>query len=283
MGNIKNTISSDTVSKIFGNAENGVLFLRELTGENMSKNPAIGVWKKIAKKWEYEKALKIVRKMFKESEKYKNGKKSEQALGVLLKEWKKKDLGSVEWPFGQNPNAFDKFVQSINNEKVSREKKDRKVEEAAVRYRRIKEINTIRNDFIETLIFEKNENILPTLTHKKGVDFFINGTQFDQKVSRGLTKQFKEDYPEQVEDITKTKPNEVARDLYTHQNETRFDWAPRLYVVFLEQDVSAKNIKEIIKETNLNKPLDISFTYTFENGKKKSYKTKCFVILLYKK
>ena len=41
--------------------------------------------------------------------------------------------------------------------------KDEKVKIAAVKYRRIKEINTVRNDFIETLIFEKNENILPTL------------------------------------------------------------------------------------------------------------------------
>ena len=62
--------------------------------------------------------------------------------------------------------------------------KDDKVKVAAVKYRRIKEINTVRNDFIETLIFEKNNNILPTLNHRRGVDFFINGVSFDQKVAK---------------------------------------------------------------------------------------------------
>jgi hypothetical protein len=43
-----------------------------------------------------------------------------------------------------------------------------------VKFRRLKEINTLRNDFLETLIFDKNQNIIPTLQHNRGVDFFIN-------------------------------------------------------------------------------------------------------------
>ena len=47
------------------------------------------------------------------------------------------------------------FVQRVNSEKIDWFKKDEKVKYAAVKYRRIKEINTVRNDFIETLILKK--------------------------------------------------------------------------------------------------------------------------------
>ncbi len=55
-------------------------------------------------------------------------------------------------------------------------------------------MNTVRNDFIKTLIFEKNKNILPTLNHRRGVDFFINGQSFDQKVAKSPTNEFKRKY-----------------------------------------------------------------------------------------
>jgi len=72
--------------------------------------------------------------------------------------------------------------------------KDSKVKNAAIKYRRIKEINTKRNDYLESLIFLKNDNIIPTLAHTRGVDFFINGVSFDQKVSRSVTNEFKKDF-----------------------------------------------------------------------------------------
>jgi len=100
-------------------------------------------------------------------------------MDVLIKEWQSLKLGDITWPFSQG--AFDEFVQRVNSEKENGFVKDEKVKVAAVKYRRIKEINTVRNDFIETLIFEKNGNILPTLNHRRGVDFFINGISFDQK------------------------------------------------------------------------------------------------------
>ena len=280
---IKNIISTKELKKIFGNAKNGADFYFMLTNEKISTSPASKVWEIILRSWNYDKSLKLIREQFIDTEKYKNGKKSEEALDVLLQEWKDKNFGSVEWPFSQAPHAFDNFVQSINSEKTGRDKKDCKVKSASVRYRRIKEINTARNDFIETLIFEKNKNIMPTLRHSKGVDFFVDGMQFDQKVSRSVTKEFKEKHGDNWKKQAMENPQEVAEFLYTYQNETRFDPDPRLYVVYIDEDVSVKTVQEIINNTNLEQPIDISFTYTNEKEYKQTYKTKCFIILLYNK
>ena len=51
--------------------------------------------------------------------------------------------------------------------------------------------DVVRNDFIGTLIFEKNENIIPTFGHHRGLDFFIDGISYDQKVARSVTNEFK--------------------------------------------------------------------------------------------
>jgi hypothetical protein len=64
------------------------------------------------------------------------------------------------------------------------------VKVAAVKYRRLKELNTARNDYLETLLFEKNTDIVPTLRHNKGTDFYIDGIAFDQKVAKSPTQEF---------------------------------------------------------------------------------------------
>ena len=150
------------------------------------------IWNKIVEKWDLNIATPIIRNMFKNTSKYKSGKDSFNIVEVLIKEWNKLKLGEISWPFSQG--KFDDFVQSINSEDIDGFSKDNKVKEAAVKFRRIKEINTVRNDFIETLIFEKNKNILPTLEHIRNVDFFINGFSYDQKVAKSPTKEFKTDY-----------------------------------------------------------------------------------------
>jgi glycine cleavage system protein P-like pyridoxal-binding family len=75
-----------------------------------------------------------------------------------------------------------------------RSEKDEEVKIAAVKYRRLKELNTARNDYLETLLFEKNINIIPTLKHNKGTDFYIDGISFDQKVAKSPTQEFIKKY-----------------------------------------------------------------------------------------
>lgn len=259
--------------------KNSIYFLRQICDDNFSNNlKSQEIYNLIVQKWDYEVALPVIRKIFKETEKFEKGLQAENTIKILLNEWKELKFGEIKWPFSQG--AFDNFVQGINSEKSSRTIKDEKVKDAAVRYRRIKEINTERNDFLESLIFEKNKNIIPTLSHKRGVDFFINGISFDQKVSRSVTDKFKDDFQENWKNKAIENPALVAKYLYEQQDEGRFGSSPRLYIVYLDEDISPIAIKNSIEKINLDEPLDITFTFRHKNTGERTYKTQAFVILL---
>jgi len=298
--NLKNNFSTDTAKKIFGNKENAENFLlalqkkkqfdlpvREITrgankGQFVLDLDTNQLWTKIVEFWDFENGESIIRELFSQTEKYQSGKDSYSTMNVLLGEWERLKLGNIAWPFSQGD--FDGFVQRLNAENCDGFQKDEKVKHAAVKYRRIKEINTVRNDFIETLIFEKNKNILPTLNHRRGVDFFINGISFDQKVAKSPTNEFKRDFGENWKDYAVQNPHKVAEYLYKYQDEGRFGADSRLLVVYLDEDVSIEKIANIIEKTDLENPLEINFEYTHNKGKPtekvKTYKVNCFIILL---
>lgn len=238
------------------------------------------VWNLVAENWDYTRSLPIVREMFCSTPKYQRGREANQAVATLREEWERLKLGKFDWPFSQND--FDGFVQRINNTPSSSgEQKDEEVKKAAVKFRRLKEINTYRNDYIETLIFENNDNILPTLSHSRMVDFYIDGISFDQKVSRSVTAEFKRDKGENWKEVAKQNPMEVARYLYERQNEGRFDANPRLLVVYLDEDISADRIAQRISEVELTEPQTIKFEYKHRIEGKRVYRTQCIVVLLY--
>ena len=247
VADIKCRINCDLVKKIFSNANNAKEFLKRLN-INTKGMDSRKIFNSIVINWDYEKALPIVRDIFKSSPKFKRGQSGSATIEILLREWKELGFGDIAWPFSQG--AFDNLVQSINSESSSRIEKDEKVRIAAVKYRRIKEINTERNDFLESLIFLKNENIIPTLSNSRGVDFFIND------------------------------PAKVAQYLYEYQDEGRFDYSPRLFIVYLDENISPLEAKNTIENINLDEPLDISFTYRHKIEGEIAYKTQAFVILL---
>lgn len=278
---IRNRIDFALVKKIFGNATNGLEFLEKMGRSSAIKSKkSQDIFNEIVQVWDYQKARPIIRDIFMRSEKYKRGLGGQHTIKILLEEWQNLGFGNLEWPFSQG--AFDNFVQSINGEAIDRIHKDEKVKSAAVRYRRIKEINTERKDFLESLIFEKNQNIIPTLSHSRGVDFFINGISFDQKVSRSVTNEFKKDFGDEWKEKAIKEPHLVAQYLYSYQDEGRFGSAPRLFVVYLDENISPLEIKDIIANTNLQNPLDITFTYKHKDIGHRTYKTQSFVILLSK-
>lgn len=295
---IKTNFSTDVAKKILGNKEQAIAFLLEMQksknfdlpikviGRGINKGVEFlnletnEIWSKIVEHWDFETGEKIIRNLFESTNKYKSGKDSYATMNLLLEEWKTINLGEVAWVFSQGD--FDGFVQRLNAEKISGYEKDEKVKLAAVKYRRLKEINTVRNDFIETLIFEKNENILPTLNHRRSVDFFINGISFDQKVAKSPTNEFKRDFKEDWKNYAIGHPERVAEYLYKYQDEGRFGADSRLLVVYLDEDVSIERIAETIQKTNLEAPLEITFEYNHKNQGTKTYRVNCFVILLYK-
>ncbi len=295
---IKSRLSEDSAKKILGSQINALDYLLLIhkskkvsglkfricdRGKNKGQSlPSIDskdIWKIVVNNWDYELSKNVIRSLFRETEKYKNGKDANNVMDVLIKEWESLKLGKIEWPFSQGD--FDGFVQRINSESSEGVVKDKKVKEAAVKYRRIKEINTVRNDFIETLIFEKNQNILPTLNHRRGVDFFIDGVSFDQKVAKSPTNQFKTRFGDDWKKEAIRNPGLVAEYLYKHQDEGRFGADPRLLVVYLDEDISIQKIRDIIKTTDLNKPLEVNFSFKHKVQGNKSYKVPCFVILLH--
>ena len=115
--------------------------------------------------------------------------------------------------------------------------------------------------------------------------FFINWVSFDQKVAKSPTNQFKKDFWESWKEVAIQNPDKVAEYLYKYQDEWRF-WADsRLLVVYLDEDVSIQRIAETIQKTDLENPLEINFEYIHNQWKptenRKTYKVKCFVVLLY--
>ncbi|MFA6486627.1 MAG: hypothetical protein WCT40_04675 [Candidatus Magasanikbacteria bacterium] len=295
---IKSQLSEDLAKKILGsqfNATNYLLKLNEYKkveglifkevsrgknkGDSVLNISTKDIWKLVVNSWDYDLSKKVIRELFEGTEKYKSGKDANNVMDLLIKEWETLKMGKIEWPFSQGD--FDGFVQRINSESSTGTIKDEKVKVAAVKYRRIKEINTVRNDFIETLIFEKNENILPTLNHRRGVDFFIDGVSFDQKVAKSPTNQFKAKFKENWRQEAINNPSLVAEYLYQYQDEGRFGADPRLLVVYLDEDVSIQKIREIIKGTDLNKPAEIDFSFKHKVQGEKSYKVPCFVVLLH--
>lgn len=294
---ITKNFSTDVAKKILGNQAQAFNFLLEMQKEKgfdlptkiitrgINKGKSIisleskEIWSKIVENWDFELGEKIIRELFRTTDKYRSGKESFATMNLLLDEWKKINLGEVAWAFSQGD--FDGFVQRLNAEKISGYEKDEKVKFAAVKYRRLKEINTVRNDFIETLIFEKNENILPTLNHRRSVDFFINGFSFDQKVAKSPTNEFKRDFGESWKEYAIKHPEKVAEYLYKYQDEGRFGADNRLLVVYLDEDVSIERIAEIIQKTNLDEPVEITFEYNHKTQGAKTYRVGCFVILLH--
>ena len=277
VADIRSRINCDLVKKIFSNANNAKEFIKRLN-INTKGMDSRKIFNSIVINWNYEKALPIVLYIFKSSPKFKRGQSGSATIEILLREWRELGFGDIAWPFSQG--AFDNFVQSINSESSSRIEKDEKVRIAAVKYRRIKEINTERNDFLESLIFLKNENIIPTLSNSRGVDFFINGISFDQKVSRSVTNEFKRDFGDCWREIAVNNPAKVAQYLYEYQDEGRFGYSPRLFIVYLDENISPLEAKNTIENINLDKPLDISFTYRHKVKGETAYKTQAFVVLL---
>ncbi|MBU2612183.1 MAG: hypothetical protein KKB62_00490 [Nanoarchaeota archaeon] len=292
--NVLKEIDLRTAKKIFSSKDNVESYLLEL---NKTKNISLKfreitrgknsgkkvldmtneeLWDKVISSWNYNNSLKVVRNLFKKSKKYENGKNGKTRYKELIEEWNNLNLGLIKWPCSQG--AFDEFVQRVNNSNAT--DKDEIVKKASVQYRRMKELNTVRNDFLEIEIFEMNDNILPTLNHSRGTDYFINGESFDQKVAKSPTKEFMKTYGDNWKEEAVKHPEKVAEYLYKYQDEGRFGADSRILIVYLDEDVALEKIEEKINKTNLNQPLKVGFTYNHARVGEKKYQVECFVIVL---
>lgn len=235
--------------------------------------------RQIINTWNYMFSKRILRNMFFESDKYIHGVNCKKRIDFLINDWHNKGLGSLDWPF--SAMGYDAYIAKINRrENLSEEQKDDIAARDTIRFRRIKDINACRNDYIENLIVYHNDNIIPTFGHIRGVDFYINGCPFDQKVSRGIGRAFLSRYPENAYETAVAHPELVAKSLYENQDEERFDYDPRLYIIYLDNDISSTDIEQAIIETDFKTPMKIQFSYNHAQKGKKEYTTSCYVLLL---
>lgn len=280
---LTDSITSTEISKIFGNTRNKKDYLNRLFKE-LNLNYKIAkdkndIDEQIKKTWSYEISKSIIRDLFKETLKYKRQKESEAQIAKAIEEWNKLNLGEFKWPF--SAKNFDQHIHMINrNNDYSETEKDEVLTNEIIKFRRIKHINSLRNDYIEYLIF-KNENVIPTLGNRKAVDFYINGEPYDQKVSKSVGDTFVKEYGEQYKETAIAHPEYVAESLYKNQDEQRFGDEPRLLIVYLDNDATVNTIQSQLSGIDFNKPYEIQFNYEHSSGITTCHNTKCFVILLH--
>ncbi|MBQ8298379.1 MAG: hypothetical protein IJX99_00635 [Clostridia bacterium] len=234
----------------------------------------------IIKSWDYEISKRIIRDLFNCTEKYEKNRDSKYKLDELMFQWQHLNLGEFEWPF--LPIRFDQHVHILNRRNISEAEKDDILSKEIIKYRRIKDINAQRNDYIEYLIFENNENIIPTLGNSKGVDFYINGEPYDQKVGRSVGTTFIEEFGSNYKEIAINSPHLVARSLYEGQDEARFGSENRLLIVYLDNDLDIGDIEASLANVDFRYPMRVEFEYEFSNGKIIPYETYCYIVLLHK-
>lgn len=279
---LKDGISSNEINYIFSNRKNKIDYLKAfLPRVGLTFNAKADLDRAIIDTWNYDVSKDVIRELFTGSAKYQKCKQSGEQISTLIADWDRANLGKFEWPF--SPNLFDQYVRQLNDKNLSGEEKDREIAFNAIKFRRIKELNKRRNDYIEYLMFRACDDLIPTFTNKSGVDFYIGGYPFDQKVSRGVSKNFIDEYGDNYRQIAINNPQAVAVSLYENQDSERFDHEPRLYVVYLDEALGVADLENSLSHINFTKPYDIHFRYNDADGKPVLYKTKCYIILLYKK
>lgn len=272
------------INKIFDNRNTKEQYLHILSKKLSINLPLPKTLKAIdqliIETWDYKISKDIIRHMFFNSKKFLDGVNCGYEINTLIDDWYNHNLGEIEWPF--SAMNFDSYVARLNRDlDLTEEGKDRMIATDAIKFRRIKDINTKRNDFIESLIVRHNPNIIPTFRHTRGVDFYINGEPFDQKVSRSVGKAFIDEYGDNAYNIAINYPHLLAKSLYENQDEERFDDVPRLYVVYLDNNIQSEIIEQCICNTDFNVPMDIEFNYIHSNHEIITHRTNCFVLLLH--
>lgn len=277
-------ISKIEIKKIFANILNKRKYI-ELLSEYIPINlnairTNAAIDNAIIETWDYELSKRILRDMFFDADKCVQNRQSKDRINALIYEWECLNLGELDWPF--SPKMFDNHVHSLNRSSYTEREKDDIIALDAIKYRRIKDINALRNDYIEYLIFENSDEVIPTFGNSRGVDFYINGEPFDQKVGRSVGRAFVEKYGDNYREVALENPDLVAISLYENQDQERFGYEPRLLIAYLDSDLTTEDVENSLAEIDFRNPLEIEFEYYFSSGESKIFETYCYVILLHK-
>jgi hypothetical protein len=291
--NIKYEINREQVKMILGNLNRGLEFLRlmkdkwNLPVKNNRKGIEVldiskigNVTDCIVRNWEYESCRDVLRNMFVLSDKYKRGHGAKELFNYYRDKY---SYGDYNFPFVSNnfddyivKNGVYPSVEDVNKFESSLVKVKSDVE----KFTYLKIFNTLRNDYIEYLIFNSSIDVIPTFSHRGGIDFYINGIGFDQKVSRSVTNQFKKEYGEEWRDVAVENPYEVCRYLMMYGDESRFSNVPRLFIVDIDGNYELDGIEGIISDINFDTPRVVDYVYNHKSTGNTKYSCKVICILL---
>ena len=295
MNDISKSIDEVTILKIFRTKTNVNEVAKYLSDKQGIKIDYLGKnkltfkasMKFLEEHWNYSLACEIAIELFKMKKDgvYINKKYATmiEAKDEYLKMLSKIEKGThLDWSFAQG--QFDRFAQRImRDKKLIRFEKEIKIQEGVLNYLDMIEFNTARNDFIEYAMIENVKGLMPTLDHVLGVDYFIDGIPYDQKVSRSLGREFIKKFTSVKEAIkyAKENPAELANSLFENADSGRFQIDSnhiKLYFVFTNPLRLPSNIEYNILKNNF-KPMDLTTQY-YLKGYINDYNYKSILILI---
>lgn len=294
--NIKNEISREQVKLILGGRKNQELFLWYMRlvwnlpvrlnrkGVEVLDISKIGdITECIVKNWEYVSCRDMLRNMYVLSDKYWSGKNAKEIFKVYQEKYLEDGYKDYEYPFMSN--NYDSFIMkemvymTMNNPKLF----DIRLNVVLPKIKKhfyLKIFSGLRNNYIEYLIFNSSIDVIPTFSHRGGIDFYINGIGFDQKVSRSVTNQFKKKYGDNWRIVSIENPYEVCRYLMMYGDESRFSNVPRLFIVDIDGNYELDGIEVIIQDINFDSPRDVDYVYHHKSTGDKEYSCPVICILL---
>lgn len=280
--NIRYKVTISDAKRIFGSKNNAIDYLTTLgdwTYSTLKSESANIVFNKVCEKWDYDIAKMVTRNISKKTKynlsKYKkNCELYENIRNIINNEYN----GNKEWAF--NVTTYDiKLTSTIRNQNNILYGLDAHLSDIKKNYL-IKSYNIYRSFLYEYYIIKHHDSILPTLSNNNGVDFYYNGKKFDLKNTSSVTEKFKIDHGDKWVRDALNNPETVAKYLYENQNENRFGFDPRIFIVELNDTIQTiEQIEKSCRNLNFGSLHKIDFSY-IKNGTKENFTTESLVVFV---
>lgn len=219
--------------------------------------------------------------MFRLTEKYNRGRTAKDVFNHFKIKYREAGFTDYKWPFisGQFDDYLVKMIvyPSVAHSEVF-DGQLGKIDKDVEKFSYLKIFNTLRNDYIEYLMFLADEDIIPTFSHRGGIDFYIHGLGFYQKVSRSVTNQFMDKHGKNWREVALENPFEVAEFLMVLGDEARFTNVPRLFVIDVDGSYELEGIEDKVQVIDFDSPTQVDYTYQHKSTGPKEYT--CPVICL---
>lgn len=260
------------ITALLGNQDNQAELLRKLCPQRYPSFASARREKNkislIEKNWDWSISSNLIRKLWTEKKGGGYIQRSQDELDALESLAQKNGINLSR---KYRPGEISQREESIARAKLSLSQKELDSHgshaKAALLRRRYTQK---RNDLIEALIVQKYSFVVPTLSHRKGIDWMIHRQPFDQKVSSvplGYKKELEGKIEEKnINEYIKSHPEEIVRWLYENQDSARFGSEDRLLIVNLSEEENYRKIVLALDSIDFDNKIDVSFSYDLGSG-----------------